>query len=83
MVYSGVFKDIFPHICQLFCHPLCLSDSSFDASHLDFDALVELLAGGRNGLSGAELKVPELVLHSAEPEGKQRTHVFLQKIFPT
>lgn len=38
-------------------------------THLHFDALVKLLAGGGNGLSGAELKVPEFVLH---PEGSRK-----------
>lgn len=33
-------------------------------SHLHFYALVQLFAGGRYGLCGAELKVPKLVLHS-------------------
>lgn len=68
-------------------HPLCFSDNSFEVTHLDFDAFVKFLAGGRDGLSGAKLKVPELVLHPEEREGKQRTDMFLtnmfqQKIFP-
>lgn len=43
------------------------------ASHLHFNALVQLLAGCRYGLCGAELKVPELVLHSRnEREQKVR-----------
>lgn len=35
-------------------------------THFDFYAFVELLAGSRDGLRGAELKVPQLVLHPAE-----------------
>lgn len=87
-VYSWVFKYIFPLFCQLHnpslfvtTHP-CFSDNSFDktVTHLDFYAFVKFLAGGRYGLSGAKLKVPELVLHSEEPEGKQRTDMFLTHI---
>lgn len=46
-------------------------------THLHFYAFVEFLAGGRNGLSGTKLKVPELVLHPEERGGKQRTDMFL------
>lgn len=62
-------------------HPLCFSDDSSDetVTHLHFYAFVELLTGGRYGLSGAKLKVPELVLHSEEREGhKGHTCFFLQ-----
>ena len=52
----------------------CVSSSPANVlnTHLDFDTLIEFLARGRDGLSGAKLKVPQLVLHSVNQTGRSR-----------
>lgn len=81
---SRVFKDMF---CLLSLSattpPSCFGDICFDktVTHLHFYAFVKFLAGSRYGLSGAKLKVPELVLHSEEDEREetQETEMCLSK----
>lgn len=62
-------------VCRFSLSLTFLSDDSCDPTHLHFYAFVKLLAGGRYGLGGAELKVPELVLHSEEKAEHRRVFV--------
>lgn len=64
-MYTSFFLLIIidPEHLKCFLSPLTRC-ASLRLTHLHFYALVEFLAGGRYGLGGAELEVPQLVLHS-------------------
>ena len=50
------------HVCERKTHKACVS------IYLHFQKVVQLLTRGREGLGGAELKVPQLVLCSGKQD---------------
>lgn len=64
----------FPFHCYHYISVTGFDKTVCKLTHLHFYAFVKLLAGGGYGLSGAKLKVPQLVLHSAQQEGNRKRH---------